>query len=61
MGSRLSGRLPLCETHEDGECRAGSPQVVERELLAYAAVPRICRSRDRGEDLLAALAETKER
>jgi hypothetical protein len=61
MGSRLSRRLSPCETHEDGECRVDSPQVVDQELIGYAAVPRICRSRDRGEDLLAALAKTKER
>jgi hypothetical protein len=46
---------------EDGEYRARSPQVLEREFLAYSAVPRICHSRDRGKDLLSALAQTKER
>src|SRR5919106_5549488 len=51
-GDRLA-----CEAHEDGKRRAGLPQVVERELFAYAAEPRICRSRDRSEDLLPALAQ----
>jgi hypothetical protein len=50
-----------CETHEDSECHAGSPQVIEGELFAYAVEPRIYCCCDRGEDPFAALGQTKER